>query len=485
MGMGKRKAERQQDLFVAADKLQSAGHPFYLKLNRLLAEAGFDAFVEAACKPYYAGDAEAGRRSVPPGVYFRMLFVGYFEGIDSQRGLDWRCSDSLALREFLGVPLGEKTPDHSTLSQTRSRLPQEVHDQVFEFVLKLASDKRLLDPKTIGVDSTTLEANAAMKSIVRRETGEGYKEYVKKLAEEAGEDVPDDAALRRFDKKRKNKKCSNEEWVSKSDPEAEITQLKDGRTHLAYKAEHVVDLESEFVLAARVLPGASGDAETLADTVMTAQGHLGRAATLSAEPRTEKQAEDAALAGPILKEVAADSGYHKDATLELLKGLGVRTYIVERDQRRVWRDKPEAHKRATLANRRRVKRRKGRRLQRRRSEVVERTFAHLCETGGARRTWLRGLENVQKRYLMHAAARNLSLVMRKLFKMGTPRSLQGAGEDALARLYALLNALTLLAALHSALETLRAAKPRRPKRSASRRPAPSTARRNRQSQTGC
>jgi transposase len=461
--MGKRKRERQQDLFIPADKLQSAGHPFYRKLNQLLAAADFDAFVEAACLPYYK-DAVVGRPSLAPGVYFRMLFVGYFEGIDSQRGIDWRCGDSLALREFLGIPLGEATPDHSTLSVTRKRLPQEVHDAVFEFILKLAQDKKLLDPKTIGVDSTLLEADAAMKSIVRRDTGEGYKEYVRKLAEEAGVDAGDDQALRRFDKKRK-KTCSNEEWQSTTDPEAEITKLKDGRTHLAYKAEHAVDLESEFLLAARILPGASGDAETIADTVMTAQGHLDRAATLQPEPRTEKQAEAAADAGAVIEEVAADSGYHKDATLELLTGFGVRTYIVERDQKRVWTDKPPAVKRTTLANRRRTQRRKGRRLQRRRSEVVERTFAHLCETGGARRTWLCGLENVQKRYLMHAAARNLGLVMRKLFKMGTPRSLQGAGDDALARLYALLNALTLLAALQRAAEALRAAENCRRRRS--------------------
>jgi transposase len=485
MGMGRRKRERQQDLFVPADKLQSAGHPFYRKLNRLLAEAGFDAFVEAACKPYYAGDSEAGRRSVPPGVYFRMLFVGYFEGIDSQRGIDWRCADSLALREFLGVPLGEATPDHSTLTVTRQRLPQEVHDSVFEFVLKIAADKKLLDPKTIGVDSTLLEADAAMKSIVRRDTGAGYKEYVKKLASEAGVEIEDDAALRRFDKKRKGKTCSNEDWVSPTDPEAEITQMKDGRTHLAYKAEHAVDLESEFLVAARILPATSGDAETLADTVMTAQCHLDRAATLQAEPRSEKQAEAAALAGPIIKEVATDSGYHKDSTLELMSALGVRTYIVERDQRRAWTGKPEERKRTTLANRRRTARKKGRRLQRRRSEVVERTFAHLCETGRARRSWLCGLEKVQKRYLMHAAARNLSLVMRKLFKMGTPRSLQDAGDDALARLSALLNALRLLAALQRPEASLRAAKIQRRRRSNPLRRHSPIAHQNIKSSTGC
>jgi transposase len=476
MGMGKRKAERQQDLFVPADKLQSAGHPFYRKLNRLLAEADFDAFVEAACRPHYK-DAKVGRPSLAPGVYFRMLFVGDFEGIDSQRGLDWRCADSLALREFLGVPLGEATPDHSTLSVTRARLPQEVHDAVFEFVLKLASDKRLLDPKTIGVDSTTLEADAAMKSIVRRDTGEGYKEYVRKLAEEAGEDVDDDGALRRFDKKRKGKTCSNGEWVSPTDPEAEVTQMKDGRTHLAYKAEHAVDLESEFLVAARILPATAGDAETLADTVMTAQCHLDRAATLQAEPRSDEQAEAAAGAGSVIKEVVADSGYHKDQTLGLLADLGVRTYVVERDQERVWTDKPDERKRTTLANRRRVARKQGRRLQRRRSEVVERSFAHLCETGRARRTWLCGLANVQKRYPMHAAARNLSLAMRKLFKMGTPRSLQGAGDDALARLWVLLNAIRLLDALHRFAEALRAAEMRPRRRSTRRRPHLATSRR--------
>jgi len=474
MGMGRRKRERQQELFIPADKLESPGHPFYRKLNRLLADADFDAFVEAACKPFYK-DAACGRPSLAPGVYFRMLFVGYFEGIDSQRGLDWRCADSLALREFLGVPLGEKTPGHSTLSVTRTRLPQEVHDAVFEFVLKLASDKKLLDPKTIAVDSTLLEADAAMKSIVRRDTGDGYKEYVKKLAEEAGVEIEDDDALRRFDKKRKGKTCSNEDWVSSTDPEAEVAKMKDGRTHLAYKAEHAVDLESEFIVAARILPATAGDAETLADTVMTAQCHLDRAATLQAEPRSEKQAEAAAaLVGPVLKEVVADSGYHKDATLGLLSELGVRTYIAERDQQRVWTDKPLERKRTTLANRRRIQRRKGRRLQRRRSEVVERTFAHLCETGRARRSWLCGIEKVQKRYLMHAAARNLSLVMRKLFKMGAPRSLQGAGDDALARFLALLNALKLLEALHRALDAFHAAEnhPRRRSTDMRRLPRP-------------
>lgn len=441
MAMGKRKNERQQELFVPADKLQSAGHPFYRQLNELLAAGGFDAFVETLCQPYYNQQSICGRPSLAPGIYFRMLFVGYFEGIDSQRGLDWRCSDSLALREFLGIPLGEKTPDHSTLSVTRNRLPQEVHDAVFEFVLKLAADKKLLDPKTVGVDSTTLEANAAMKSIVRRDTGSDYKEYVRQLAEEAGVDVSDDAKLRRFDKKRQGKTCSNDDWKSPVDPDAKIAKMKAGTTHLAYKAEHAVDLDSEFILAARIVTATASDTATLADTVLTAQCHLGQAATLQAKPRSEEHMAAAASAGRALSEVVADSGYHKSATLELLQTFGVRTYVVERDQRRVWQDTPRDIKRATLLNRQRLKRRKGKRLQRRRSEVVERTFAHLCETGGARRTWLRGIEKVQKRYLVHAAARNLALLMRKLFQLGTPRGLQ----DLAATLASLCHALNWLA----------------------------------------
>ena len=303
MGMGKRR-RRQETLFVMADGLpKSPGHPFYRKLNELLAEADFDRWIEGRCEGYYATSEKRGQPSIPPGVYFRMLFVGYFEGIDSQRGIAWRCADSLSLRRFLGLALDQPTPDHSTLSNTRNRLPREVFDEVFQFVLRIAAGKKLLSGKTVGVDSTTLEANAAMKSIVRRDTGEDWKQYVTRLMQEEGvvapDEQPSDEEVRRYDKRRR-KKVSNEEWESPTDPDSRIAQMKDGRTHLAYKAEHVVDLESDLLLAAEILPATAADTETLVDSVMQAQVHLQAAGS-------EQQIE----------EVAADKGYHAAATLEL------------------------------------------------------------------------------------------------------------------------------------------------------------------------
>jgi len=416
MAMGKRKP-RQESLFVAADQLaQAPGHPFYQRLNALLDEAGFDRWVERRCRQYYEQEETRGRPSVPPGVYFRMLFVGYFEGLGSQRGIAWRCADSLALRQFLGIPLAEPTPDHSTLTNTRKRLPEEVFTEVFEFVLSMAHEKKLLSGKTVGVDSTTLEANAAMKSIVRRDTGEDWQGYVTRLMREEGvidaAQEPTAEEVRRFDKKRKNKRVSNEEWQSPTDGDARITQMKDGTTHLAYKAEHVVDLKSDLVLAAEIYPADRADTATLADSVMVAQSHLTEAGSDSE-----------------IEEAAADKGYHAAATIELCDVLGVRTYIPEprRPRPSTWVDKPAAFRRAVCGNRRRVRRAKGKALQRRRSEVCERSFAHVCETGGARRTWLRGLVDVGKRYLIAAAAHNLGRLLRRLTGTGKPKALQGGG----------------------------------------------------------
>lgn len=407
MALGRRKA-KQQDLWVATTNLPPApGHPFYQKLNQLLAEAGFDAYVEELCRPFYAD--QVGRPGIPPGTYFRMLFVGYFEGLDSQRGIAWRCSDSRSLQSFLGLLANEATPDHSSLTVIRQRLPEVVHDEVFAFVLRIAAAKELLRGQTVAVDATFLEANAAMKTIVRRDTGDDWKVYVRKLAKEAGIDNPSDEELRRFDQKRQGKKVSNEDWVSPSDPDSRIAKMKDGTTHLAYKAEHAVDLGSNLVLAAEVHAADQADSATLMDTVLSAQIHLERAE-----------------AGVAIQEVVADKGYHKAQTLSTCAAAGLRTYIPEAKRpRRSWTDKPAAWQRAYRANRRRVHGRRSKALQRRRSEYVERTFAHVCETGGARRSWLRGLVDVSKRYLMQGAAHNLGIVMRKLFGIGTPRSLQG------------------------------------------------------------
>jgi len=416
MGMGRRKPV-QEVLFVTHDCLpRSAGHPFYERLNKLLEEAGFDRWLESRCARYYALEEKRGQPSVPPGVYFRMLLVGYFEGIDSQRGIAWRCGDSLSLREFLGIAVGLKSPDHSTLTNTRKRLPEEVFDEVFQFVLKIAVAKKLISGKTVGVDSTLLEANAAMKTIVRRDTFEDWKEYVTRLMREEGvieaDEKPSDEEVRRYDKTRKNKKVSNEEWVSATDPDSRIAQMKDGRTHLAYKAEHVVDQKSDLVLAAEIVSADRGDSQTLADSVLQAQVNLAKAGS-------EQQIE----------EVAADKGYHAAGTLELCEALDWRTYIPERQrqQRWHWTDKPAVLQHAVYGNRRRIRGHKGKQLQRRRSEVCERTFAHICDSGGMRRTWLYQLTNVRKRYLIAVAAHNLGRLLRKLFGFGKPKALQGKG----------------------------------------------------------
>jgi transposase len=424
MALGRRSEERQEELFVPHERLpRSEGHAFYRLLNRLLAEAQFDRYVERLCAAHYQRSGTPGRPSIPPGVYFRMLLVGYFEGIGSQRGIAWRCHDSLSLREFLGVPLSADAPDHSSLTRVRDRLPLEVHAEAFRFVLKLADEKGLLKGKTVGVDSTTLEASAAMKSIVRKDTGEDWRAYVVGLMREQGvmdEDAePTDEEIRRFDKRRKNKKVSNEDWESPTDPDARIARMKDGRTHLAYKAEHVVDLDSELILAAEVYHANYSDHHTLVDSVMEAQGHLRQA-----------------TGDMPIEEVAADKGYHAAEQLELAESLSLRTYIPEpeRKHKSRWTDKPPELQAAVCANRRRTKRAKSKRLQRRRSERVERSFAHVCETGGARRTWLCGIDKVRKRYLIVALARNLGVMMRALFGMGTPRGLQpeGSADDGLA-----------------------------------------------------
>jgi transposase len=415
MAMGKRKP-RQESLFVPTDRLlQSAGHPFYERLNALLAEADFDGWLERRCVACYEQEEARGRPSIAPGVYFRMLLIGYFEGIDSQRGIAWRCADSLSLRSFLGVPLTEPTPDHSTLTNTRLRLPAEIFEEVFQFVLGIAHVKQLLAGKTVGVDSTTLEANAAMKSIVRRDTGEDWKQFVTRLMREEGvmgaNEQPSDEEIRRFDKKRQDKKVSNADWQSPADEDARIARMKDGTTHRAYKAEHVVDLESELVLAAEIRPADHADTATFVDSVAAAQINLQQAGSET-----------------VIAEAAADKGYHAAATIELSEALDIRTYIPEptRAQPSKLADKSAEERRAVGNNRRRVQRAKSKALQRRRSEVVERTFAHICEMGGSRRSHLRGLVNVTKRYLLAAAAHNLGRILRCLTGVGKPRVLQGA-----------------------------------------------------------
>lgn len=441
MTLGRRGGDRQGEFWTANQDLpRGPGHVFYDKLNAVLARAGFDRTLEELCAPYYA---TSGRASIPPGVYFRMLMIGYLEGLDSQRGIAWRCEDSLSLRRFLGIPLGEETPDHSSLTRIRDRLPLELHERVFQRVLSIIDEHGLLTAKTVGVDSTLLEANAAMKSIVRKDSGEQWKAYLKRLMKEQGligkDDDPPDDELRRFDQQRRKageKKTSNAEWESPSDPDGRIVKMKDGRTHLGYKAEHVIDLESEIILSATVHHGTEHDTQTLAESLVNAQRNL-------------------VLAGSAenISGVAADKGYHSNETLVVCECLEVTTYIPEpkSPHGRRWTNKSARVKRAVLNNRRRWRRAKGKNLQKQRSEKVERSFAHVCETGGARRTWLRGLTKIAKRYVIVAAARNLGLLMLKVFGLGKPRSLSGAAAAAFRAFAALwatiLTALLALASL--------------------------------------
>ena len=434
MALGTRKL-KQDELFIATAQLATGpGHPFYTKLNEVLADADFDSFVERLCAPYYK---EGGRPGIPPGIYFRMLFIGYFEGLDSQRGIAWRCADSLALRAFLGIGITEATPVHASLTIIRQRLPERVFEKVFEFVLTLLEQQGLLRGKTVAIDATTLEANAAMKSIVRKDSGEDWKEYLTRLAQAEGMENPTDEDLRRLDRKRKDKKVSNAQWKSRTDPDSRITKMKDGRTHLAYKAEHAVDVESEAIVASTVTYADRSDAQSAPVTLTVAQANL-----VLADSKRQVQ------------EVVMDKGYHDNGLLAQMSAQGLRTYIPERRQkRRSWTDKPAGYERAFRANRRRVRSAKGRRLNRWRSERCERTFAHVCETGGARRSWLRGILNVSKAHTLRCAGYNLGLLLRKVWGYRKPRN----AEEGEAGLVFLLGALWLAAFIGNDLVTIVAA----------------------------
>ena len=229
----------QQSMWVsAADLPRGGGHPFYERLNRILEAAGFDAFVEGLCAQFYA--AKTGRPGLAPGRYFRLLLIGYFEGLDSEREIAWRAADSLGLRAFLRLALPASPPDHSTISRTRRLFSVEAHQAVFGWVLEQLAEAGLVSGKTLGIDATTLEANAAMRSIVRRDTGEDYTAFLTRLAQASGIETPTAADLARFDRKRK-KKTSNKDWTHPHDPDAKVAKMKDGSTHMAHKVEHAVD----------------------------------------------------------------------------------------------------------------------------------------------------------------------------------------------------------------------------------------------------
>ena len=422
MAMGQRKRERQETFWVPTGELpQAPGHPFYERLNKILEGRGFDRFVEERCRKFYAD--KLGRPSLPPAIYFRMLLVGYFEGIDSERGIAWRVADSMALRRFLGYELTDQTTDHSTLSRNRRLIDLETHEEVFVWVLQILARAKLLDGKTLGIDATTLEANAALRSIVRRDTGEGSQEFLTQLAKASGIETPTRADLTRIDKNRKHK-GSNDDWEHPHDPDAKITKMKDGRTHLAHKAEHAVDLQTGAIVAVTLQPANRGDTTSLTKTIEQADENL--VGVMTDEAACENLSEQ------VLGEAVTDKGYHSNALLKDLRDCDIRTYISEPDRgRRNWVGKT-AERDAVYANRRRIRGGRGQKLRKKRGEYVERTFAHCYDTGGMRRTHLREHPNILKRLLIHVAGFNLGLVMRSLLGVGTARGLQGLCSRVLA-----------------------------------------------------
>ena len=402
MSMRRHSTEREQSFWInTADLPSSPGHPFYEKMNRILKDEGFDGYVEDLCEPFYK---RGGRPSIPPGVYFRMLLLGYFEGLDSERGIAWRCADSMGLHIFLGYNVTDATPDHSSLSVIRRRLSLQVHQDVFCWVLKVLNKHGMIKGKTVGIDATTLEANAAMRSLVRRDTGQGYEEYVKDLARAAGDIEPSRSDMAKVDRKRP-RKGSNKEWYNPHDKDARIAKMKDGRTHLAHKEEHAVDMDTGAIVGVTLQGADQGDTTTIMTTLEEAACN------------TKEVTDGKAL----IEEVVTDKGYHSNDVICSLSGIGLRTYISEPDRgHRDWEGKHEERD-AVYANRRRIRGKRGRRLGRKRGELVERPFAHCFETGRMRRTHLRGHENILKRLLVHVAGCNFGLLMRTQYGNGTPR----------------------------------------------------------------
>src|SRR5215218_5512636 len=301
MSMGKRKRRaRQASMWVATQDLpRSAAHPFYRRLNRVLDDAQFDAFVEGACATFYA--EVMGRPGLAPGRYFRLLLLGYFEGLDAERAIAWRAADSLSVRSFLDLDLQDATPDHSTISRTRRLIDLETHRAVFTWVLQRLADAGLVEGTTIGIDATTLEANAALRSIVRRDTGETYQEFLTQLAQASGIETPTRDDLARLDRKRK-KKTSNKDWTNPHDPDAKVAKMKDGRTHLAHKAEHAVDLETGAIVAVTLQGADQGDTTTIVETATAAADQIEDAQAEVDEPQA-------------LEEIIGDKGYHSNQSM--------------------------------------------------------------------------------------------------------------------------------------------------------------------------
>lgn len=389
------------------DLPQASSASFYGRLHARLESMGFGDHVRKLCAPYY-DDSGRGHPGTDPEVFFRMFMVGFFENLGSERAIAERCDDSRKIRAFLGYALTERTPDHSTLCRFRKRIPEEVFYGVFDHILKALKKAGLLKGNNLGIDSSVVEANASLASLQDRLSKEGYAEYVKRLAQEEGVDVDDPAAVRKFDKNREGRKTSNKEWENPHDEDARIARTKRGNTRMAYKPEHVVDLESGAIVDAKLRHGDEGDATNLFTRVAEAETRLSRV--------FEKTNDSAAV-----KTITADKGYYSTDEIWHLQDAGVLTIIPEAKRERNL-DKLCTQRRTAITVAEALCRsEEGKAFSRRRAALVERSFAHVLDAGGLRRTTLRGKQNINKRYVIGALTFNLSLLMRKLYGVGTPK----------------------------------------------------------------
>ena len=409
----KKKKAAQPELFIATQELsRSAKSTFYTKLDETLEEFGFAEKVRAICAPAYA-QSNIGRPGIDPVVYLKMIMIGFFEDLPSERAIAARCADSIAIRGFLNYELNESTPDHSSLCIIRQRLGLETYQQIFNLCLQALQEHGLLRGKNLGIDSSVIEANASLRALVHRNTAEQYWDYVKRLAVEQGIDPEDAAAVRKFDRNRPGK-GSNQDWENPYDPDAKIGPKKDGATDMIYKPEAIVDLDTGAVVQAQVHPGDQADHKEMATRMLEAQ-------------QTINQVRGAELDTMTVQTVTSDKGYYAVSEVQGLQGEEIKTVIVDPVQnRRVDKLEPEEQQ-AVKAARRSVKSKYGKDLLRRRGMHIERSFAHILDSGGMRRTTLRGWENLNKRFKLAAAFYNLSQLMRKICGFGTPKQLEALG----------------------------------------------------------
>ena len=418
----KKKTQKQTQIWISTQEIKIRPQSgFYSNLNQVFDTISFEKKVRTLCEPFYSDKANV-RPPVDPVVYFKMLFVGFFENIRSERGICARCDDSITIREFLGYSITEATPDHSTLSVIRRRLPESVFAQVFTIILAALKDNGLLIGKNIAFDSSIIEANASLGALTNRMTQESYNEYINGLAAEAGVDTKDKAAVARFDRKRPGRKTSNDEWSNPHDPDAKIGRTKHGAPNMVYKPEHAVDIDTGAIVDVNMLPGDQPDYDKFTDRIVDAQIRI-------------NDVYDDPTSAPIIETVTSDKGYFKFNEIKQMQDIEIMPVIPDFIEYRNLNKLNLEEKIALGFAKSEVKSASGRAKLKRRGMYVERSFAHVLDSGGQRRTTLRGNENILKRHRVATACYNLSLLMRKIFGFGTPKQLIAAAYLSVALLF--------------------------------------------------